>query len=215
MRRRSVGLARHRLASRPAAQPLTGTRGKRQTVAAGISSDPLLTIPVVRVVLRPEQPSDLALLTGGESPFDEFGPKAVRAAVRPSQLENAGGLAVVDDTGTLSGDVSWHWVHWGPTAGSRCPNIGIWLRPTARGRGIGAAAQRTLAQLFFAHTTVNRVEAHTDVENLAEQRALERAGFTREGLIRGAQWRDGSYRDGYLYAVLRHELAGSESAADS
>jgi RimJ/RimL family protein N-acetyltransferase len=41
------------------------------------------------------------------------------------------------------------------------------------------------------------------VENIAEQRALERAGFQREGLTRGVQWRDGAYHDGYLYAVLR------------
>jgi RimJ/RimL family protein N-acetyltransferase len=81
--------------------------------------------------------------------------------------------------------------------------IGIWLRPVARGRDVGRAAQRALAELFFADTAVNRVEAHTDDDNIAEQRALEGAGFTREGLIRGAQWRDGTYRDGYLYAVLR------------
>jgi len=31
--------------------------------------------------------------------------------------------------------------------------------------------------LFFSHTATNRVEAHTDVENIAEQRALEAAGF--------------------------------------
>jgi RimJ/RimL family protein N-acetyltransferase len=85
--------------------------------------------------------------------------------------------------------------------------IGIWLRPAARGRGIGRAAQRALAELFFTHTAVNRVEAHTDVDNLAEQRALEAAGFTREGLIRGAQWRDAAYRDGYLYAILRGDIA--------
>ena len=52
----------------------------------------------------------------------------------------------------------------------------------------------------------NRVEAHTDVENVAEQRALEAAGFTREGTTRGAQWRDGAYRDGFLYAILRSDL---------
>jgi RimJ/RimL family protein N-acetyltransferase len=90
--------------------------------------------------------------------------------------------------------------------------IGIWLRPTARGRGIGRAAQRAIAELFFAHTAVNRVEAHTDVDNIAEQRALEAAGFTREGLIRGAQWRDGAYRDGYLYSVLRTEVATGDPA---
>ena len=53
----------------------------------------------------------------------------------------------------------------------------------------------------------HRIEAHTDVSNIAEQRALEGAGFTREGLVRGAQWRAGAYRDGYLYAILRGDVA--------
>jgi RimJ/RimL family protein N-acetyltransferase len=167
----------------------------------------LVSLEVVSVLLRPEQSSDLALLTGGESPFDEFGPRSGRTAVRPAGLDDAGALVVLDQDGALAGDVAWHWVQWGPNEASRCPNIGIWLRPVARGRGIGRAAQRELAELFFAHTAVNRVEAHTDVDNIAEQRALEEAGFTREGLIRGAQWRAGAYRDGYLYAVLRIDLA--------
>jgi len=161
---------------------------------------------VVAVVLRPEQPDDLALLTGGDSPFDEFGPRAERTTVRPAGLDDSGGLAVLDEDGILAGDVSWHYLRWGPNEASRCPMIGICLRPVARGRGVGRAAQRALAELFFAHTAVNRVEAHTDVDNIAEQRALEGAGFTREGLIRGAQWRHGTYRDGYLYAILRGDI---------
>ncbi len=84
--------------------------------------------------------------------------------------------------------------------------IGIWLGRSARGQGIGRQAQRQLVELFFRHTTTNRVEAHTDIENVAEQRALEAAGFLREGLIRGAQGRDGAYRDGYLYAITRQDL---------
>ena len=103
------------------------------------------------------------------------------------------------------GVVSWHWVQWGPTAPSRCPMIGISLLATYRGQGVGTQAQRALADLFFRQTTVNRVEAHTDIENVAEQRALEKAGFTREGLIRGAHWRDGRHRDGPLYSILRAE----------
>ncbi len=81
--------------------------------------------------------------------------------------------------------------------------IGIYVDEPFRGRGIGTTAQTELVDLFFRHTRVNRVEAHTDVANIAEQKALERAGFTREGCTRGAQWRDGEYRDGYLYAVVR------------
>jgi RimJ/RimL family protein N-acetyltransferase len=86
--------------------------------------------------------------------------------------------------------------------------IGIWLRAPARRRGIGRLAQRQLAELFFRHTTTNRVEAATDVENIAEQVALDTAGFQREGLIRGCQWRDGAYRDAYLYAITRPDTNG-------
>lgn len=155
------------------------------------------------VTLRPQVPGDLALLTGGDSPFDDFGPRSLETATRPPQLDAQGGLSVIADDGEVAGDVSWNWEQWGPNAESRCPNIGVWLRPRYRGRGIGRVAQSQLVDLFFRHTRTNRVEAHTDIENVAEQRALEAAGFQREGVVRGAQWRDGAYRDGFLYSVLR------------
>jgi RimJ/RimL family protein N-acetyltransferase len=157
------------------------------------------------VSLRPQQPDDLAHLTGGSSAFDDFGPKATPTVPRPPGLDQSGGLCVIADDGQVAGDVTWHWVEWGPNAGSRCPMIGIWLRPAYRGRGIGSAAQAQLADLLFKHTTTNRIEAHTDVDNKAEQRALETAGFQREGIVRGGQWRNGAYHDGVLYAVLRQD----------
>lgn len=39
--------------------------------------------------------------------------------------------------------------------------------------------------------------------NLPEQRALDKAGFTREGVLRGAQWRLGSWHDMVLFSRLR------------
>lgn len=56
---------------------------------------------------------------------------------------------------------------------------------------------------LFAHTTVYRIEASTEVGNIAEQRTLEKAGFTREGVMRGIGWRDGAWRDDVLYSILR------------
>lgn len=52
---------------------------------------------------------------------------------------------------------------------------------------------------------MNRIQASTDVTNVAEQRALEKAGFTREGVLRGAQFRDGSWHDLFLYSLLRSD----------
>jgi RimJ/RimL family protein N-acetyltransferase len=84
--------------------------------------------------------------------------------------------------------------------------IGISLFPEARGRGLGAVAQRLLVEYLFAHTTVERIQADTDITNLAEQRSLEKAGFTREGVLRHFRFRDGRYRDCVLYSILRSEV---------
>ncbi|MGX9882642.1 GNAT family N-acetyltransferase [Streptomyces sp. NPDC002276] len=85
-------------------------------------------------------------------------------------------------------------------------NMGITLLPEARGQGIGTEAQRQLVRYLFAHTLVMRVEADTETENFAEQRALEKAGFTREGVLRSVVYRNGQWRDGVRYSILRGEL---------
>jgi RimJ/RimL family protein N-acetyltransferase len=87
--------------------------------------------------------------------------------------------------------------------------IGIALVPEARGKGYGTQAQRLLARYLFAHTPVHRIEAFTETGNVAEQRALERAGFTREGVMRGVGWRDGAWRDGAVYSIVRTDPTAS------
>jgi len=91
--------------------------------------------------------------------------------------------------------------------GSHCWEIGIMLMPQSRGRGYGTQAQRLLVRYLFAHTAVHRVWAGTETGNIAEQKALERAGFTREGVSRATGWRDGAWRDGVIYSMLRTDPA--------
>jgi ribosomal-protein-alanine N-acetyltransferase len=43
------------------------------------------------------------------------------------------------------------------------------------------------------------------VDNLAEQKALERIGFTREGVLREVAVRDGAWRDTLIYGLLRQD----------
>jgi RimJ/RimL family protein N-acetyltransferase len=81
------------------------------------------------------------------------------------------------------------------------------LLPEALGCGYGTRAQRLLARYLFAHTTVHRIWAGTEVDNIAEQRALEKAGFTREGITRATGWRGGVWRDGVIYSILRTDQA--------
>jgi RimJ/RimL family protein N-acetyltransferase len=116
-----------------------------------------------------------------------------------------GGCLVVQLPEAVAGTVVWSRVTYGMPAWS-CWNIGISLLPEFRYRGHGGNAQRLLAAYLFDTTPVERVEAYTDVENVAEQKALTRAGFTQEGVIRSAQFREGRWRNLQLYAVLRDEF---------
>ena len=109
------------------------------------------------------------------------------------------------DDGAPVGTLSWHVVGYGPNSESQCFNIGIELLPSARGKGYGSEAQRLLADWLFSASSVNRVEASTDVDNLPEQRALEKAGFTREGAARGSQFRAGRHHDMAIYSRLRSD----------
>lgn len=117
-------------------------------------------------------------------------------------------LVVVDpDSGELLGDVSWHPVVYGPNRGSSAWNVGMDLLPSARARGIGSTALRLLVEHLFAATDLDRVEASTDVTNAAAQRVLERCGFRREGVIRGAQYRAGERHDLVQFSILRTDEA--------
>jgi RimJ/RimL family protein N-acetyltransferase len=120
--------------------------------------------------------------------------------------KDRGALAVVDDDDVVVGELSWIKVFNGPPPNGDCWNLGIWIAPEARGRGHGALAQRLGAEYLFEHTLMERVEAGTESENIAEQRALERAGFTREGVLRRACFRGGEWRDMVVYSKLRGEL---------
>lgn len=166
------------------------------------------------VTLRPAAEDDLRWLVSMRNDPDALGPHEwhgwrdphrVRRQWEESGLlgENGGLLIVIGDT-DRAGFVSWRSVTTGPIAVSW--EIGISLAEQFRGRGYGTAAQRLLVRYLFDHTHVNRVAAVTEITNVAEQRALEKAGFTREGVLRGSTFRQGRWHDQVIYSVLREEV---------
>jgi RimJ/RimL family protein N-acetyltransferase len=122
------------------------------------------------------------------------------------------GRLAVEADGEYIGHVSWHPVHYGPIPAPAL-NFGIGLIPSGRGKGYGTEAQRQLIAYLFDNTTANRVEASTDVENIAEQRSLEKVGLMREGVCRGCHFRAGEYRDMVVYATIRADFDEMRAAA--
>lgn len=118
-------------------------------------------------------------------------------------LYEGGGRIVQTSDGNDIGLVTWIRIPHGPNRRSLAWNIGIIILPDFRGRHLGAAAQRAIADELLSNSDANRVMADTDIGNIAEQRSLERAGFTREGIARGAQFRMGAWHDRVIYSRLR------------
>lgn len=81
--------------------------------------------------------------------------------------------------------------------------IGIVLDGSRRRAGLGTKALSAITEYLFDNYPVVRVEADTDVENEAAQKALERAGYEREGRMRKYRYHHGAYHDSYLYAAVR------------
>lgn len=147
------------------------------------------------------------------SEYNDFGmprdPTDREALARGPLRNERNGMLVIElvADGRPIGTVGWHREMYGPNPESSAFNIGIELIPGERGRGYGTEAQIQLVEYLFATTDVHRVEASTDIENIAEQRSLEKAGLRREGVVRGSQFRAGAYHDLVTYALLRDDTA--------
>jgi RimJ/RimL family protein N-acetyltransferase len=150
-----------------------------------------------------DAPFKAALAAAGV--FPDYGPRDPE--LTPGAMQVFFLVVVRSSDGTPVGRVEWHAERYGPNRGSRAWNIGIILMPAQRGRGYGSEAQRLLAGYLFETTDAMRVEAGTDVENIAEQHALEKAGFVREGILRSAQFRAGTYHDMVIYSRVRTDSA--------
>jgi RimJ/RimL family protein N-acetyltransferase len=83
--------------------------------------------------------------------------------------------------------------------------IGYSLVPSERGKGYCSEAVRIMVDYLFLSRELVRIQATTDVNNLASQRVLEKAGFRKEGTIRRSAFIRGKWRDGCLFSILREE----------
>ena len=82
--------------------------------------------------------------------------------------------------------------------------IGYFVLPHARGRGVATTIARTLAEHAFS-LGIERVAAYVNVGNTVSERVVDRAGFTREGVVRSMPKPDGRRVDKTLYSLLPGE----------
>ena len=88
----------------------------------------------------------------------------------------------------------------------QCANLGYWVRSTQTGRGVAAAATRLAARFALEQLRLQRVEILAAVGNHASQRVAEKAGATREGVLRKRLLVNGRPQDAVLYSLVAEDL---------
>lgn len=116
---------------------------------------------------------------------------------------------VIEDQGDgrLLGMVSLHRIDWMRRSGG----IGYWVRRSEWGRGIAPEAARAMLDVAFVECGLHRVEVLVAPENKPSQRVVDKVGFVREGVARGAEFVNGSYLDHIQYALLRSDVMSDDA----
>jgi len=80
--------------------------------------------------------------------------------------------------------------------------LGYWLAKDYRGRGLASAGTQAIVLFGLTELGLKRIEATTSTHNQSSQHVLERAGFTREGLLASYHIKDGNLIDVYMFSTL-------------
>jgi [ribosomal protein S5]-alanine N-acetyltransferase len=101
--------------------------------------------------------------------------------------------------GVLAGDISLHSIHRGPV---HTANVGYMVDAAFRGRGVATAALRLVVARSFGDLGLHRLDAGAMPSNLGSQRVLEKAGFTRVGVLERFLYVATSWQDHVLYEIV-------------
>jgi RimJ/RimL family protein N-acetyltransferase len=96
---------------------------------------------------------------------------------------------------------------WAIDQHNRSAHLGLSLRPSFRGRGLGTDVVLALCEYGFAVRGLHRLQVDTLASNAAMISAAVRAGFSQEGTLRGADWVNGEFVDEVILGLLASDWA--------
>ena len=90
--------------------------------------------------------------------------------------------------------------------------IGYWVDPRARNRGVATTAVRAVCQWAVTTAGIDLIEWRCQAGNLASRRVAEKAGFLIEATLRQRRVRHGGRVDEWVGSLLRDEVMAAREA---
>lgn len=85
-------------------------------------------------------------------------------------------------------------------------NLGYWVRTSQTNKGIATAATLLLAQFAFDELKLKRVELTVAVDNQASLRVADKAGATKEGILRNRVVKNDAPSDAVVFSLIPQDL---------
>ncbi|AKB81847.1 Ribosomal-protein-L7p-serine acetyltransferase [Methanosarcina barkeri 3] len=86
-----------------------------------------------------------------------------------------------------------------------CKNaeIAYWLGEPFWGKGIMSEAIKQLCRTAFEQYDIVRIFAEPYAQNIGSRKALEKAGFIFEGIMKKGVYKNGNFFDYFMYALVK------------
>ncbi|MGN6464031.1 MAG: GNAT family N-acetyltransferase [Rhizobiaceae bacterium] len=139
---------------------------------------------------------------------DELERQAWRSRIQRYREDYARGSALpffifVNQGASLAGGITLGNIRHGV---SQSAQIGYWVGEKHAGKGLMLEAVNLVIPYAFDTLGLHRIEAACIPGNRRSIRVLEKARFTREGLLRSYLRINGSWQDHYLYALIASDF---------
>lgn len=141
-------------------------------------------------------------------------PEAWRAFIaRLNAISNRWNFAIlVNGTPDVAGRISYSEMR----EGDRGLEIGTMIMTAHQGTFVNPESKLLLMQHGFEEMHAARIQFKVDARNARSQRAVEKLGAVREGVLRKYQTRpDGSLRDSVVYSVTDDEWPGVKTRLEA
>jgi RimJ/RimL family protein N-acetyltransferase len=116
-------------------------------------------------------------------------------------------LAIETAEGVHIGNIGLHQIDWK----NRHAELGITIGEKAYwNQGYGSDAVRTMLTLAFREMNLHRVQLRVDADNARAIRCYEKAGFQKDGTLRGIVFREGKHVDQFVMSILQSEFESDE-----